>query len=49
MQREAALRYGSQTADDLLAWLCPDASNLVQQYAVLDDRERPYFEHLMAA
>jgi len=30
-------------------WLCPDASNLVQQYAVLDDRERPYFEHLMAA
>ena len=31
------------------AWLCPDASNLAQQYAVLDDRERPYFEHLMAA
>lgn len=31
------------------AWLSPDASNVAQQYAILDDRERLYFEHLMAA
>lgn len=31
------------------AWLNPDAANLAQQYAILDDRERPYYEHLLAA
>ena len=31
------------------AWLRPDANDLARQYAVLDDRERPYFEHLLAA
>jgi putative SOS response-associated peptidase YedK len=30
-------------------WLRPDATKLAQLYAVLDDRERPYFEHLLAA
>ena len=27
------------------AWLRPDARRLAQQQAILDDRERPYFEH----
>lgn len=27
------------------AWLNPDPSNLAAQYAILDDRERPYYEH----
>ncbi|MEX3957611.1 SOS response-associated peptidase family protein [Trinickia sp. EG282A] len=31
------------------AWLRPDAADLAQFYAVLDDRERPYYEHLLAA
>jgi putative SOS response-associated peptidase YedK len=31
------------------AWLNPDPSNLAAQYAILDDRDRPYFEHRMAA
>ena len=31
------------------AWLCPDPANLAAQYAILDDRERPYYEHRMAA
>jgi len=31
------------------AWLNPDPSNLKAQYAILDDRERPYYEHLLAA
>ncbi|RQR43461.1 hypothetical protein DIE20_11320 [Burkholderia sp. Bp9131] len=31
------------------AWLRPDATNLAQQYAILDDRERPYYKHLLAA
>lgn len=31
------------------AWLNPDPANLAQQYAILDDRERPYYEHRMAA
>lgn len=35
--------------DNVAAWLSPDASNVAQQYAILDDRERLYFEHLMAA
>ncbi len=31
------------------AWLNPDASALPAQYAILDDRQRPYFQHRMAA
>ncbi|CAE6826711.1 SOS response-associated peptidase family protein [Paraburkholderia haematera] len=31
------------------AWLNPDPSNLAALYAILDDRERPYYEHQMAA
>ena len=31
------------------AWLNPDPKNLAAQYAILDDRERPYYEHRKAA
>ncbi|CAN7782066.1 SOS response-associated peptidase [Variovorax sp. LjRoot175] len=31
------------------AWLNPDRSNLAAQYAILDDRARPYYEHRLAA
>ncbi|HEY5851069.1 MAG TPA: SOS response-associated peptidase family protein [Lysobacter sp.] len=31
------------------AWLSPDPANLAAMYAVLDDRERPYYEHRLAA
>ncbi|MFM0302404.1 SOS response-associated peptidase family protein [Paraburkholderia sediminicola] len=31
------------------AWLNPDPSNLAALYAILDDRERPYYEYRMAA
>ncbi|MFL9883134.1 SOS response-associated peptidase family protein [Paraburkholderia agricolaris] len=31
------------------AWLNPDPSNLAALYAILDDRERPYYEHQLAA
>lgn len=31
------------------AWLNPDPGNLAALYAILDDRERPYYEHRMAA
>ena len=31
------------------AWLNPDPKKLKEQYAILDDRERPYYEHLLAA
>lgn len=31
------------------AWLNPDSSNLDALYAILDDRERPYYEHRKAA
>ncbi|GAB3366268.1 hypothetical protein GCM10027431_07990 [Lysobacter rhizosphaerae] len=30
-------------------WLNPDPRNLAQLYTILDDRERPYFEHRLAA
>ena len=33
---------------DIDTWLDPDPSNLAALYAVLDRRERPYFEHRMA-
>jgi putative SOS response-associated peptidase YedK len=31
------------------AWLSPDAKNLAAQYAILDDRARPHYEHRLAA
>jgi putative SOS response-associated peptidase YedK len=31
------------------AWLNPDPENLAQCFAILDDRERPYYEHRLAA
>jgi putative SOS response-associated peptidase YedK len=37
------------TPENLDAWLKPDRSNLAAQYAILDDRERPYYEHRLAA
>ena len=30
-------------------WLNPDPANLAAQYAILDDRERPYYGHRLAA
>ena len=35
--------------EHLDTWLNPDPSNLAAQYAILDDRERPYYGHRMAA
>jgi putative SOS response-associated peptidase YedK len=31
------------------AWLNPNPADLAAQYAILDERERPYYEHRMAA
>jgi putative SOS response-associated peptidase YedK len=31
------------------AWLHPDPNDLARQYAILYDRERPYYEHRLAA
>lgn len=31
------------------AWLSPDPGNLAASYAILDDRQRPYYEHRLAA
>lgn len=36
-------------AEHLDAWLSPDAGNLSAMYAILDDRDRPYYEHREAA
>jgi putative SOS response-associated peptidase YedK len=35
--------------ENIDAWLNPDPTNLAAAYAILDDRERPYYEHRMAA
>ena len=35
--------------DNVDAWLTPDPRNLAACYDILDDRERPYYEHRMAA
>jgi len=35
--------------ENIDAWLNPDPANLAAQYAILDDRERPYYEHRLAA
>ena len=36
-------------SENVDAWLNPLASNLAAMYAILDDRQRPYYEHRMAA
>lgn len=35
--------------EHIVAWLNPDPTQLARQYAILDDRERPYYEHRLAA
>ncbi|WP_277182797.1 SOS response-associated peptidase family protein [Caballeronia sp. BR00000012568055] len=35
--------------ENVEAWLNPDASNLAALQAILDDRDRPYYEHRLAA
>lgn len=35
--------------ENIDAWLNPDPKNLAAQYAILDDRARPYDEHRLAA
>jgi putative SOS response-associated peptidase YedK len=35
--------------ENVVAWLNPDASDLAALYAILDDRDRPYYEHRLAA
>ena len=35
--------------ENLDAWLNPDASNLAALHAILEDRQRPFYEHRMAA
>ena len=35
--------------ENIDAWLDPDPKNLAAQYAILDDRARPYYEHRLAA
>jgi putative SOS response-associated peptidase YedK len=35
--------------ENLDAWLNPDPANLAAQYAILDDRARPYYEYRLAA
>jgi putative SOS response-associated peptidase YedK len=36
-------------AENVDEWLNPDPKNLERQYSILDDRERPYYEHRLAA
>ncbi|SAK42638.1 hypothetical protein AWB77_00477 [Caballeronia fortuita] len=35
--------------ENIEAWLNPSQSNLNAMYAILDDRDRPYYEHRLAA
>ncbi|GGD88260.1 hypothetical protein GCM10010985_48510 [Caballeronia grimmiae] len=35
--------------ENIEAWLNPGASNLAALYALLDDRDRAYYEHRLAA
>jgi putative SOS response-associated peptidase YedK len=35
--------------ENLDAWLNPDPADLARQYAILADRDRPYYEHRLAA
>ncbi|ANB77698.1 hypothetical protein AYM40_35165 [Paraburkholderia phytofirmans OLGA172] len=35
--------------ENIDVWLNPNAADLATQYAILDDRDRPYYEHRLAA
>jgi putative SOS response-associated peptidase YedK len=35
--------------ENIDAWLSPDPANLGALHAILDDRDRPYYEHRLAA
>jgi putative SOS response-associated peptidase YedK len=35
--------------ENIDAWLSPDASDLAALHAILDDRDRPFYEHRLAA
>jgi putative SOS response-associated peptidase YedK len=35
--------------ENIATWLDPSRSNLEAVYAILDDRDRPYYEHRLAA
>lgn len=35
--------------ENVMSWLNPDPKNLAAQYAILDARERPFYEHRLAA
>lgn len=35
--------------ENIDAWLHPDPRDLTAYYAILDDRDRPYYEHRLAA
>jgi putative SOS response-associated peptidase YedK len=35
--------------ENIDAWLNPDPAKLAAQYVILDDRQRPYYEHRLAA
>ena len=35
--------------ENIGAWLKSDASDLAAMYAILDDRDRPFYEHRLAA
>ena len=35
--------------ENVNSWLRPDSKNLTALYAILDDRERPFYEHRFAA
>ena len=41
--------YTTNAIENLMAWLNPDANNLDAQQALLDDRERPYYQHYLEA
>lgn len=36
-------------SENMNAWLNPNPAKLAELYVILDDRERPYYEHRMAA
>jgi hypothetical protein len=35
--------------ENVSAWLNPDLSDLAASYEILDDRDRPFYEHKLAA
>jgi putative SOS response-associated peptidase YedK len=35
--------------DNVMDWLTPEKSSLAAMYAILDDKEQPYYEHRLAA